>query len=164
MIDENGTHFYDTLYGDKRFTVQHPTDPKRDLASDHERLFSEAVTRQNQKDGGDINNGAFTKITQDLLKEYGIKPNASTEKWMNKVMDKMNSGQLRFQRKTKAQRAALDEKSEAKFEADYDDQLKKLGYGQQPLDAEQVRLNNEFFYRERVRPSPDDYLTSKVNE
>lgn len=34
LIDENEGHFFDILYGEKRMTVQHPTDPKRDFASD----------------------------------------------------------------------------------------------------------------------------------
>jgi hypothetical protein len=36
------------------------------------------------------------------MKEYGLKQNANMDKWMTKVMEKMNSGQLRLQRKTKA--------------------------------------------------------------
>jgi hypothetical protein len=35
LIDENQGHFYDLLYGEKRFTVKHPTDPARDFTSDH---------------------------------------------------------------------------------------------------------------------------------
>jgi hypothetical protein len=34
LIDENEGHFFDILYGEKRMTVQHPTDPKRDFTSD----------------------------------------------------------------------------------------------------------------------------------
>ena len=39
LIDENGQHFYDLLYGDKKFVLRHPTDANRDFASDQERLF-----------------------------------------------------------------------------------------------------------------------------
>ena len=176
IIDENADNFYQQVFGRNRFDIKHPTDPKRTLKGDMEKFYNEAMVRQREKDGGSLNAAVIDRINKKLRETYGQPtPRVDLEKKFDNITKQFNDHKVRKIAMTSQEEAAFydgDEKQDAKFEADYDkekidmtEHAKNLGFGNgQELDEVQKQLNNEFFYRETIKPSPPDYLQQKVDQ
>ena len=176
MIDENQHDIYEQVFGEKKKTFVHPTDPTRNLADDFAKRMEESAAKEQARNTGMLNRRDYKRAYGQLISEYGIRMRRGrdTQTMTSKYMQQLNEQRLRFKRRTKAQKQATLQarkarkearKKGAKFEAAYDgeDRSEALGLGKQPLDETQRLLNNEFFYGQKTRPT-DDRLNIKINE